>query len=189
MQDVSVYILAGGKSSRMGEDKALKMLGGKPMLHYVLDAIQELMLPVYLLTNHKEHHVFHLPMIADCLADRGAAGGIDAMLQHSTTKRNIILCCDMPYVDAVSVQTLLSLTRHHDITVPLNRNLPEPLFGVYCSSIKDRWRAELVKGENKLSNLFQSFDVNYVSGDDFLQHNPNLFCNFNSVEDLNQFTC
>lgn len=184
MVDTAIYILAGGKSSRMGEDKATLLLDGKPMLQHVLDEISTFPYPVFLLTNHAHHASFGLTMIADVLPQRGPAGGIDAMLQHSEYDKNILLSCDMPFVDHVSIQSVYTQLEQYDVCIPTLNHDPEPLLGVYRKTIHEAWRTELEQGNNALRRILPSLNVHYISGEVLRHHNPKLFHNFNSKEDL-----
>jgi molybdopterin-guanine dinucleotide biosynthesis protein A len=184
MQSLAIYILAGGQSTRMGEDKAKLLFRGKPLLQHVLDVALQLSDDVFLLSGHEHHQAFNLPMVNDCLPNRGAAGGIDAMLQHSVSEKNLILSCDMPFVDLATLKFLLQASEPFDIVVPKYRGFPEPLLGIYNTSVKNTWRELILSGENKLSVLLDHFNVHYVDGNSLAIKNPKLFSNFNSKEDI-----
>jgi len=95
--DVSGYVLAGGKSSRMGRDKALLELAGKPL---VLRAVEKLGLvcsEVSILGNREELEAY-APLVRDLHEDCGPLGGIEAALVHSTKVWNLFMAVDMPFL-------------------------------------------------------------------------------------------
>lgn len=91
------YVLAGGRSSRMGRDKALLPLAGKPLVERAARKLQRLCAKVRVLSGNSELAVY-APLVRDNFADSGPLGGIEAALLDSELAWNLILPVDMPFV-------------------------------------------------------------------------------------------
>ncbi len=181
--NIHAYILAGGKSTRMGEEKGLMMFQDKPLIHYVIEAVQEVTKEIFIVTTNKAYTQFGFPLIADLKKDLGPAGAIDTVLSHSTAAHNLIIACDMPFIDGASIRHLID-QHHAEITVPLFNQYPEALFGIYESSIKHGWHQQVDQGLLKLSDLLSCFETNFVDGNNMSESNSKLFRNMNSKDDL-----
>ena len=96
--DITVLLLSGGKSSRMGADKGMQLLHGKPMIEHMLEKAQSMSPNILILTNDSAYETLGYPCLADDVKDCGPLGGICTGLQHSTTAKNLVLGCDMPLV-------------------------------------------------------------------------------------------
>ena len=95
--DLSVAVLAGGKSSRMGQDKAFVAVRGRPLIEDVLAGLAGLGGEVFIVTNQPEpYRYLGLPLHADVLPDQGALGGVYSALYHSARPRTLCVACDMP---------------------------------------------------------------------------------------------
>lgn len=185
-ENINIYILAGGKSSRMGKDKATTLFRNKQLIEYVIDIVKNVSSNIFILSNHDSHIQFGFECIKDKIKDVGPAGGIDAMLQHTNHKKNILVSCDMPFLDVKTIQKIITASEDFDITVPILNNYPEALIGVYHQSCKSTWRSELLKGERKLSKLISNFNTNFMDGNELQKQNPLLFSNFNSLKNMEE---
>ncbi|MBK7589705.1 MAG: NTP transferase domain-containing protein [Bacteroidetes bacterium] len=86
IEALSVYLLAGGESSRMGLDKGLIELHGKPIIGYIIDAVKQLTNDITIITSNDNYKQFKLPIIEDVYKNMGPASGIDTAL-HDAKKR------------------------------------------------------------------------------------------------------
>lgn len=168
----------------MGEDKALSLFHGKPLISYMLSIAETISRDIYILSNHQEHRVFGYRLIYDHFENTGAAGGIDAMLHHQPQGEHFLMGCDAPMVDLESFHFLI--TRHipGSISVFRHHEYPEPLFGIYSSQQAKNWRQGMEHETYKLSVLLQGCQTNYISPTEVLKRNPLLFSNTNSKNDL-----
>ncbi len=182
----SIYILAGGKSSRMGKDKGLCLLNGKPMIEYVIGQVTPISDSVFIITANEDYRIFNKELILDVFKDKGPAGGIDTALQHAKTDFIFVVACDMPFIDFNSIIKLFNHLKNHDIAIIKNGSQIESLFGFYNKSIAPKWR-DLLKNHNlKVSDYYQYFDTNFVDSVSFLSQNEKLFYNTNTPEELNK---
>ena len=88
---ISIFILAGGKSSRMGRDKGLVPLKGRPMISYLIDTIVGLDLPVSIISNESGYESFGYPVFPDLVKDKGPLGGILSAFSNTETDHCLIL--------------------------------------------------------------------------------------------------
>lgn len=181
---VHAFILAGGQSSRMGADKGLVLYHHQPLVQYVIDAVQGLTDRLCIVTANPHYAQFGYPLLPDLQPGLGPAGAIDTILQQSTADSNLVLACDMPFIDRRSIQYLLDQHTVQDITVPLYRNYPEALFGLYATRCAARWHERVAGGMLKLSGLLSAFATTFVDGEQLCSHNPDLFRNVNTPADL-----
>ncbi len=94
--DVGGYVLAGGRSSRMGRDKALLELGGKPLALHAVTKLQRVCSDVHILSGNMELAAY-APLVQDLHPGCGPIGGIEAALAHSYDEWNLFLPVDMPF--------------------------------------------------------------------------------------------
>jgi molybdopterin-guanine dinucleotide biosynthesis protein A len=104
LPQVSGYVLAGGRSSRMGTDKALLELAGKPLIQRAVDTLSQVCSDVHILSNRPELSSF-APLVPDIHPGCGPLGGIEAALLHTTAAWSLFLAVDMPFVPADLLQT------------------------------------------------------------------------------------
>ena len=95
--EVGGYVLAGGKSTRMGRDKALLELGGKPLVLHAVVKLRRLCKEVHILSSRAELDAF-APLVADLREGCGPLGGIEAALVHSRYAWNLFMPVDMPFL-------------------------------------------------------------------------------------------
>lgn len=95
--EVGGYILAGGKSSRMGSDKALMKLGGKPLIRHAVKKLSRVCIDVQILTNNEELEAF-APIVHDVHPGCGPMSGMEAGLDHSIFEWNLFMAVDMPFL-------------------------------------------------------------------------------------------
>lgn len=181
---ISAYILAGGQSKRMGEDKGMISLHDKPIVSYIIEEIKKITDDITIITANEKYRQFNLKTVEDIYQDRGPAGGIDTALQDAKNDLVFITSCDMPFVNEKSVSILMEQCTGREITLVKNENYIEPMFAVYAKKCKDNWRELLLNGTLKLSDYFSHFDTNFVNADEFLNSNPYLFLNINTPQDL-----
>jgi len=105
--DITGIILAGGKSSRMGQDKGLKLHDGIPFIKHIINALEPVTSNIFIITNSKEHQIFGLPCIPDIIKSQGPVGGIYTALKHTKTQQNLILSCDVPFVTSFVLENLI----------------------------------------------------------------------------------
>lgn len=95
--EVGGYILAGGKSSRMGRDKALMELAGKPLIRHAVKKLRRVCMDVRILTDNEEFAAF-APIVRDIHPGCGPMSGMEAGLRHSVFEWNLFMAVDMPFL-------------------------------------------------------------------------------------------
>ncbi|WP_299441221.1 molybdenum cofactor guanylyltransferase [uncultured Aquimarina sp.] len=105
---ITGIILAGGKSSRMGQDKGLKLHNGKPFIQHIINAIESVTNEILIITSSIDYEIFEYPCIPDLIPDKGPVGGIYTGLKHTKTEQNLVLSCDVPFVTSTVLNNLIS---------------------------------------------------------------------------------
>src|ERR1700730_11691463 len=95
--DIGGYVLAGGKSSRMGRDKALLELAGKPLVLHAVVKLRRVCRDVHILSNRPQLEAY-APLVRDLHEGCGPLGGIEAALEHSQHDWNLFMPVDMPFL-------------------------------------------------------------------------------------------
>lgn len=184
--DVTGIILAGGKSTRMGTDKGLHELCGKPLISYSIQVLSELCSTIIISTSSDAYQSFGYKTVADEIPGIGPIGGLYSALKQSKTENNLVLSCDLPFISKELLSFILKNSEGYKVAVPWQGNQHyEPLCGFYHLSILDQISIYIQNHNYKLPDLFEEVSINKLvinSNHDF--YHDNLFLNVNSKHDL-----
>jgi molybdenum cofactor guanylyltransferase len=147
-------ILAGGRSSRMGQNKALLSLEGTTVIERVRDEMKKAVQDIIIVTNSPEDYGFlGCPMAGDIYQDGGPLAGLHAGLKNSQTDYNLVAACDMPFLSARLGSILLSELGECQAAVPEICGQLHPLYGAYHRGLYRRAEEMLEAGDRKMRNL------------------------------------
>ena len=185
LNNINGYILAGGKSSRMGKDKGMIIYNGKAIIEYIIEQLKPLVNKLVIVSNNFEYEKFGVEVINDLLKDIGPAGGIYTALNHTKEELNFIVSCDMPQINKEAIAFIIKNSTNSQITVPEKGGEIEPLFGVYTKDCLTKWAECIKQREIKLKEMITNFKLNIINTDDNILFNDNFFMNINTNKDLN----
>lgn len=191
LSHITAVILAGGQSSRMGTDKAMLEIDGKPLIRHAYDTLTTLFPPPLLITNSPERYRFlNCPTAADLYPGEGSLAGIHAALTHSPTDLVFLVACDMPYLSPEVIRFLCSLSDNHDAVVARSSDGIEPLHALYRRSCLPVMEQMLQQGEKRIRDALGRVNTRYVAWDE-LSHLPGVhqtFLNLNTPDDFSRIT-
>jgi molybdopterin-guanine dinucleotide biosynthesis protein A len=184
--EVTGIILAGGKSSRMGTDKGLQELCGKPLISYTIKVLSELCNSIIISTSSDAYQSFGYKTVADEIPGIGPMGGIYTALKQSNTEKNLLLSCDLPFVSMELLSFILKNSEGYQVTVPWEGNHHyEPLCGFYHLSVLEQIQGFIEENNYKLPDLFKEIAINrLVINKELDFYTEELFLNVNSKHDL-----
>ena len=189
MEDVSAFVVAGGKSSRMGQDKALLKLAGRTLLERILKLAGGVSREVRVVGNTAKFAAF-APVIEDVFRDQGPLAGIHAALRSTSTDLNLVLAVDLPFLDADFLRYLIAQARATTalVTVPRAGGAWQTLCAVYRRAFAEYAEESLRQGKNKIDPLFARVQTKVIEESELLQHgfSPGLFRNLNTPEEFRQ---
>jgi len=184
----SIAIIAGGKSSRMGTNKAFVELAGKPLIQHILERTANLeQAETILVTNTPDEYAhLKLPMVADVVPDKGALGGIYTAIRQSKTSYVLVIACDMPFISTELLRYMIAQANDYDVIVPRVDGYPQGLHAIYSKSCLQPIEAQFEKNELKVISFYSKVRVRYFDEDDYAKFDLNLVAlmNINTPEDL-----
>lgn len=187
MDKATGVILAGGKSSRMGADKALINIGQKGMIERVAGELKKVCTEVLISGGDEETgRRIGLKVIADLIPGRGPLSGIHASLHAAAHARCLVVACDMPFISAELASFMIRQVEGYDVAVPSHGVYLQPLFAVYCKSCLPVLEKYMDSGRIKVTALYPLVKVNYVSEEKLglLADIETVFFNVNTPVDL-----
>lgn len=131
---LTVCIQAGGRSSRMGEDKALKPFLGRPLIQRVVDRLSPIADELIVTTNRPADYSFlDLRLLSDLRPDRGALGGLHTAVASAAHPIVAVVACDMPFASAGLIEAMgrLLVEEEADVVIAKTESGYEPLHAVY----------------------------------------------------------
>lgn len=188
--NLTVAVLAGGRSSRMGTDKSFVRVLGRPLIEDVLANVAGLGSETLLITNRPDDYAYlGVPLFTDVLPDKGALGGLYTAL-HAASRPNVLcVACDMPFVVRPLLDYLLSLLPAGDAIVPRLGGEAEPFRAVYArDACLGPIRAALDANRLRVISFFPAVRVRWVEAAEIDRYDPQRlsFFNVNTPEDLEQ---
>jgi molybdopterin-guanine dinucleotide biosynthesis protein A len=188
VNDLSVFILAGGKSSRMGKDKAFLHVGNESLLNRALQLAERIAENVYVVGDRDKFSGFDCAVVEDIYRDRGPLGGIHAALSTTNSDLNLVLAVDMPLVSGEFLAFLVNQARQSGatITVPNAGGNVQPLCTVYRKQFAAIAEQSLRAGNNKIDPLFQRVTCRIIVEHELTQagFSTDMFRNVNTPDDL-----
>jgi len=186
VDDVSAFILAGGRSSRMGRDKALLRFGNRTLLQHALQTAALVAGSTYIV-GPKERYAACGAVIEDIYTGCGPLAGIHAALGATGTELNLILSVDMPRMTAGFLRWLIEQARAASqlIVVPDADGGPQPLCAVYRRSVAGKAEEALRKGDYKIGHLFSQAPTRLISEPEIVAagFSVEIFQNLNTPEE------
>jgi molybdenum cofactor guanylyltransferase len=187
---LTAFVLAGGKSTRMGADKAFIEYEGRPLLARAI-AVAKSVSDDVCIVGAREKFGIYGRVIEDEFRERGPLGGIHAALRASQTELNLMLAVDMPFVSSRFLQYLLDEARKSDATVviPRSEGRLQPLCALYRRDFAAAAETALLAGCNKIDPLFAVVKARPIEEEEQARagFSGDLFRNVNTPQELQQF--
>jgi len=184
---VTAFVLAGGKSSRMGRDKAFLELGADTLLAKGLKLAGAVSPDVRIVGDLKKFGSFG-QVIEDVYRDCGPLGGIHAALSTSTTDLNLMLAVDLPFVSSELLEYLVLRARESGatVTVPRAGKRLQPLCALYRRLFANVAEQSLRAGKYKIDALFAKVETRVIEEDELTQagFSVAMFRNLNTPEEV-----
>jgi molybdenum cofactor guanylyltransferase len=178
---ISGAIMAGGKSSRLGVNKAFLKLHDRPVIELVLEQMSALVSPVRLIANSpSEFAHLNIPAVPDIRPGCGPLSGIHAALSLSQTEYVLVVSCDLPLLTPQILRALLKSYPGYDITL-YKHALFEPLCAVYRRTCLPALEELMDHQEYRIIDLFPTLSVNVIRTD-----HKEVFQSINTPEDYAQ---
>jgi molybdopterin-guanine dinucleotide biosynthesis protein A len=186
--DVTAFILAGGKSKRMGMDKAFVEFDGRPLLARALDLARSVPLDARVVGSREKFAKFS-PVVEDVFLDCGPLGGIHAALRASSTDLNLMLAVDMPFISAAFLKYLIHQSRTAlgmVVVVPRTGGRWQPLCAIYRREFADAAEAALLASRNRIDSLFAAVQTRALDEEELKRNgfSSAIFRNLNTLEEL-----
>ena len=187
VDDVTAFVLAGGKSIRMGKDKAFLEFKGRILLARALELAAGVAKDVRIVGDPSKFAAFGR-VIEDIYCEHGPLGGIHAALESSSTELNLMLAVDLPFVEPNFLKYLVSVAGNANavVTVPRASDGLQPLCAVYRRRFAEVAEQSLAQGKNKIDALFAAVETRILgqeqlSGAGF---SGRMFNNLNTPEEF-----
>lgn len=188
---LSAAVLAGGRSTRMGRDKALLPLtaGGPPMIQVVVEQLRGVASEVIIVSESRPgYDAFGHRVVPDDYPGTGALGGIATALRHAAHEHCLVVACDMPFLSLPLLERMAGEPRDYDVLVP---RLPgqsrqgggmvyQTLHAIYGRGCLGPIVAQLAEGNPQVIRFFPSVRVRELGKDEVRRHDPGLVSFFNA---------
>jgi len=171
---VTAIILCGGRSSRMGQDKASLRFGDETMLERIVRIVRAVADHVIVVARRDQPVPSDVTLAYDAVEDLGPLAGIAAGLAISKSDLNVVVACDMPLIRPQVLERLASLIDDYDACVGVADGHPSPLCGIYRSRIAPDAQALLDSGERRMMRLLEVVRTKRVDAAVFRDIDPNL---------------
>lgn len=160
----AAIILSGGKSSRMGTNKALLKLNEKTTIERMVDILKIYFDDIILVTNDMESYQFlGVKMVSDHYPGKGPLAGFHAGLMASDYDVNFITACDMPFISGELAATLVNMIDHHDALVPVINGKMQTLCAVFQKKSVAKIEECIENGRLPIKHLLDHLNVLYVT--------------------------
>ncbi len=187
---LTVCIQAGGQSSRMGEDKALKNFLGRPLIQRVIERLSPIADELIVTTNRPEDYSFlSLRLFPDLKPDRGALGGLYTAIACASSPVVAVVACDMPFASATLIEAAnrLLLEEEADVVIPKSEEGYEPIHAVYRrETCLPAIEAAIAADLWKVIAWFPQVKVRVLTSDEIKRYDPQglAFWNVNTPEEF-----
>ncbi len=179
---MTAVILAGGKSSRMGSNKAFLKLKDKTFIERQIELLREIFDEILISANTpSEYEYLNLPVFKDIYPEKGPLGGIYTSLINSSSTSTFMLACDMPFVESGLIKYLKELTKEYDVVVPKSERGLEPLHAFYSKNCIEPIKRELDSNNLRIISFFPHVNVKIVEMDSLIASDSIK----NSIKNLN----
>jgi len=186
MFEATGFITAGGKSSRMGIDKAWLEIGGQSLIERTLASVRTVTPSVAIIANTEGYGSLGVPVFADAHQGVGPLEAVRVALSNTPTNRVLLVACDLPFLTPELFSFLLNIPSISQAVVPLSSdNQLEPLCAIYCKDSLGVVRDLIKRGERKMAKLFEEVPTRFVKFEEIRElDGANLFFeNINTPED------
>jgi molybdopterin-guanine dinucleotide biosynthesis protein A len=184
--DITGVVLAGGRSSRMGQDKALLEWKGKPLIAHAINILGQLCEKVVISANKDDYHFTACEVWYDEWAVQAPMTGIYSSLRRSQHDWIMVLSCDMPLVDPRLFHALLSFSQGYDVVVPVHDGgFIEPLCGLYSRKALPHLEQNLQRQSYSLQQfIFSSKSRLMETGPELDFFRSDIFFNVNTKDNF-----
>jgi len=181
--EATAIILAGGESSRIGTDKAMLPIAGRPMVRHILDRLGPHFDQVIVSANDPEKFAFAaVDVVADRVAGQGPLMALASALQASAHEVNFVTACDIPEPNMGLVRRMLRRIDEYDVIIPQTGcSRYEPLFAVYRKSIVAMLDRALSAGKRRIIDALSGCRVMYLDASDVELGNINTLDDYRAL--------
>lgn len=190
---ITSIILAGGRSSRLGREKLAEVIAGKSLIERAISRISSLSQEILIVISQKQARS-SLPSYAypeaktvvDLYPETGSLIGIYTGLVHSSNFLNLVVACDMPFLNLKLLRYMVKIAPGFDVVIPRIGDQVEPLHTLYSKNCMGPME-NLIKQDNlKITGFFDSVKVRYVGEEELDRFDPERlsFFNINTEADL-----
>ena len=187
VKDVTGVVLAGGRSSRYGKNKALVKIHGTPLIERVLNAMNSIFHHVIIITNTPDEYSYlNLPMYQDIIKGLGPLGGVYTGLKMIPDNAGFFVACDMPFLNRDLIRYIVEIKVDFDVVVPRASGNIEALHGIYTKRCRGKIKSLIDSGTYQIFRFFSEVSVRYVDDDEIMRFDPDLrsFLNINRPDEL-----
>ena len=183
---VSAAIMAGGKSRRMGQDKAWIELDGEPLIKRVADVLGQVADEVIVVANERRYASLGLRVVKDRYPDGGALGGIATGVGAAAHDTVLVAACDMPFLSADVWRVLLGHAGEADVVIPRVGGEYETLHALYTKACLPHMARALAENRLRVIAFFDEVRVLAIEEPELRAADPDLrsFTNVNTPEEL-----
>jgi molybdopterin-guanine dinucleotide biosynthesis protein A len=198
---LSLVIQAGGQSSRMGEDKALKLFLGRPLIQRVIERLAPIASEIIVTTNQPEDYTFltdsnvsgrwNIRLVADLKPGRGALGGLHTAIASAARPMVAVVACDMPFASAklIEAASRLMVEEEADVVIARSEQGYEPLHAVYRrATCLPAIESAIAADQWKVIAWFPQVKVRVLSAEELKSFDPQglAFGNVNTPEEFSK---
>ena len=191
--EVTGVVLAGGKSRRLGRDKAVEPIDDRPLIGRVIDVLANVADESVVVVDEAERgRELPLPpstqIVTDLYPCGGSLGGIFTGLTAARNEWAVVAACDMPFLNVRLLDHLLSQRSDSDAVVPVLDGRPEPTHAAYSKACLPHMERRLKAGDLKISGFFDDVRVAFVPQEAVESLDPDRlsFFNINTQQDLDR---
>ena len=185
--NITGIILSGGKSVRMGENKAFIDIDGIPIMNRIHTLFKTLFQEIIIVTNQEElFSGLDAKIYSDLIPNGGVLAGLYTGLFFSAYAYSFCVACDMPFLNRSVIQYLISKIDDSDVIVPRTQDGLQPLHAIYSKNCLGAIRTTIGEGRYRIIDFYPMVKIKTIEEHEFRSLDPRMesFVNVNTPEEL-----